>query len=697
MLGDDAGEPRYVERTYFYDYKKRLMQVVERNPEGGISRTSYDYDLVGNVVRYKELRQPYAGADEDMVTASYVYDNRRRLIREVRALNYENSVAVDYEYDDLGKLVGKTTRNGGLNTTMAYNLQGWQTDMQVTDSGSPLFDTHLRYYDPQYGETTPSYAGNISEWTWRQGGESDENTYAFTYDSHSRLTDTDQYINGEFDNQFVEDYMSYDYNGNIKFLKRYEHGILKNYYVYRYNGNQLTALDDLSASSPATSSWITPASSAALGDPEPTPDPAVPVIPRDTIYSGVGYVYDSAGNVLYDSHTGLNLRYNDLNLIEKVMRGDTIVAKYSYLSDGTKLSATDSAGNGLYYSGSLIYTKHGLALTMESCAFTGGRFVATATGVEARYFVTDHLGSVRAVVNDEGEVLERNDYYPFGSRWDDGLLSDNRYRYNGKEAQAFLNNPYLDYGARQYDSDGGIWLGKDPLSEKYYPISPYMFCLGNPIRHVDLTGMEPQEKNQLTVWGLIIEKINNTFSINLDGSSSAAMEQSKQQLEQNIKDIEQTTDVVNVIAEGASVLNPISSIIKTTLKVASGQKVNTGDIIFSTAEVLPLAGIVEDVSKVSKMAKVAEKVLDASDVSRIENAATRIGRPINVVGSRASGTAGAYSDWDYIIEGVNRKTWNKIKNSLPGAKSVLDNTPGNIDRIKAPLDPTKPHITIYPK
>ena len=496
VLGDDAGEPRYVERTYFYDYKKRLMQVVERNPEGGISRTSYDYDLVGNVVRYKELRQPYAGADEDMVTASYVYDNRRRLIREVRALNYENSVAVDYEYDDLGKLVGKTTRNGGLNMTMAYNLQGWQTDMQVTDSGSPLFDTHLRYYDPQYGETTPSYAGNISEWTWRQGGESDENTYAFTYDSHSRLTDTDQYINGEFDNQFVEDYMSYDYNGNIKFLKRYEHGILKNYYVYRYNGNQLTALDDLSASSPVTSSWITPASSAALGDPDPTPDPAVPVIPRDTIYSVVGYVYDSAGNVLYDSHTGLNLRYNDLNLIEKVMHGDTIVAKYSYLSDGTKLSATDSAGNGLYYSGSLVYSKQGAALTMESCAFTGGRFVATATGVEARYFVTDHLGSVRAVVNDEGEVLERNDYYPFGSRWDDGLLSDNRYRYNGKEAQAFLNNPYLDYGARQYDSDGAVWLGKDPLSEKYYPISPYVFCVNNPIKYMDVDGKSPYYNRQ---------------------------------------------------------------------------------------------------------------------------------------------------------------------------------------------------------
>ena len=571
VLGDDAGEPRYVERTYFYDYKKRLMQVVERNPEGGISRTSYDYDLVGNVVRYKELRQPYAGADEDMVTASYVYDNRRRLIREVRALNYENSVAVDYEYDDLGKLVGKTTRNGGLNTTMAYNLQGWQTDMQVTDSGSPLFDTHLRYYDPQYGETTPSYAGNISEWTWRQGGESDENTYAFTYDSHSRLTDTKQYINGMPDNQFIETGFSYDLNSNIKALKRYDKGILKDSYNYNYLGNQLLAIYvrpvssrnavpqsvDFAAAVPVDSAGLVirdpldpgviippvdpnnpfdptdptgPIKPVNPGDPDdpgpgitvppglvvdptdpgkydptipvfpatpdenegdipdPIPDPAVPIIPRDTIYNGVGYVYDSAGNVLYDSHAGLNLRYNDLNLIEKVMRGDTIVAKYSYLSDGTKFSATDSAGNGLYYSGSLIYTKHGAALTMESCAFTGGRFVATATGVEARYFVTDHLGSVRAVVNDDGEVLERNDYYPFGSRWDDGLLSDNRYRYNGKEAQAFLNNPYLDYGARQYDSDGAVWLGKDPLSEKYYPISPYSFCANNPIKFVDLDG-----------------------------------------------------------------------------------------------------------------------------------------------------------------------------------------------------------------
>lgn len=89
--------------------------------------------------------------------------------------------------------------------------------------------------------------------------------------------------------------------------------------------------------------------------------------------------------------------------------------------------------------------------------------------------------------------------------------------------------------------------------------------------------------------------------------------------------------------------------------------------------------------------------ITAGEALRIENAATRIGKPINVVGSRASGTAKAYSDWDYVIEGINSKSWDKIKNSLPGSKSIIDNTPRNIDIMKTPLDPTKPYIRIEPR
>ncbi|MBV4360610.1 nucleotidyltransferase family protein [Pinibacter aurantiacus] len=92
-----------------------------------------------------------------------------------------------------------------------------------------------------------------------------------------------------------------------------------------------------------------------------------------------------------------------------------------------------------------------------------------------------------------------------------------------------------------------------------------------------------------------------------------------------------------------------------------------------------------------------ESVLSEAELLRIENAATRIQKPINIVGSRAKGTANAYSDWDYVIEGLTNQEWKQIKNSLPGSGSVLDNTPRNIDIFKGPVLTNYPYITINPR
>ena len=101
--------------------------------------------------------------------------------------------------------------------------------------------------------------------------------------------------------------------------------------------------------------------------------------------------------------------------------------------------------------------------------------------------------------------------------------------------------------------------------------------------------------------------------------------------------------------------------------------------------------------RTSSVSAETTSILSHGDYLRIQNAATRIRKPITVVGSRASGKAGSYSDWDYVIEGLNRKKWSKIKNSLPGSRSLLDNTPKNIDIFKGPVDTSKPYITIYPR
>ena len=49
------------------------------------------------------------------------------------------------------------------------------------------------------------------------------------------------------------------------------------------------------------------------------------------------------------------------------------------------------------------------------------------------------------------------------------------------------------FGARYYDSDLSVWLSVDPMSDKYPSTSGYMYCLGNPVRLVDPTGMESDD------------------------------------------------------------------------------------------------------------------------------------------------------------------------------------------------------------
>ena len=62
------------------------------------------------------------------------------------------------------------------------------------------------------------------------------------------------------------------------------------------------------------------------------------------------------------------------------------------------------------------------------------------------------------------------------------------YKYNGKELDRTHGLDTYDYGARQYDPVLAQWTSVDPMAEKYYPLSSYTYCLGNPVRHIDPNG-----------------------------------------------------------------------------------------------------------------------------------------------------------------------------------------------------------------
>ena len=70
----------------------------------------------------------------------------------------------------------------------------------------------------------------------------------------------------------------------------------------------------------------------------------------------------------------------------------------------------------------------------------------------------------------------------------------NRWLFSGKESQSFLGAdiPLLDFGARMYDPTTARWTASDPLAESFQSISPYVYCLGNPVSHIDDDGQMPQ-------------------------------------------------------------------------------------------------------------------------------------------------------------------------------------------------------------
>ena len=109
------------------------------------------------------------------------------------------------------------------------------------------------------------------------------------------------------------------------------------------------------------------------------------------------------------------------------------------------------------------------------------------------YYNQDHLGNNLELVNENGIIEQVTNYYPFGAPYCDNTNTNadlQPYKYNGKELDLTHGLNTYDYGARQYNSIVPSWTSVDPLAEKYYNISPYVYCGNNPVNIIDPNGME---------------------------------------------------------------------------------------------------------------------------------------------------------------------------------------------------------------
>ena len=461
------GSSNKIYTAYYYDIKGRVAKTVQSNLLGGYDVTATIYTFTDKPATVTHTHTA-SGKPTRTEMYTYSYNHADRLLKVEHTLGGTKITLADYAYDNLGRLQSKSLHGSATNKlTYAYNVRGWLTGISGTK-----FTQNL-YYNT--GNGTARYNGSISSMTWKAGNESTVRGYKFTYDGLDRLLNATYGetagINANTD-RFSENVTAYDKNGNIKTLQRYgqtgasTYGLIDNL-TFTLGGNQLTRVDDAVATSAYNNGFEF----------------------KDGVKQANEYNYDSNGNLTKDLNKGItNISYNCLNLPSVVTFSDGSTITYTYAADGTKLKTVHKTGSTTTttdYCGNVVYENG-----VQKLLLTDEGYV-TLSDNKYHYYLKDHQGNNRVVINQSGTVEETNHYYPFG-----GVFASagnvQPYKYNGKEYDGKKGLNWYDYGARMYDAALGRFMTVDPLAEKYYPMSPYGYCLNNPIKFIDADGRLPR-------------------------------------------------------------------------------------------------------------------------------------------------------------------------------------------------------------
>ena len=165
------------------------------------------------------------------------------------------------------------------------------------------------------------------------------------------------------------------------------------------------------------------------------------------------------------------------------------VGEISLLADDMNIVGAKDRST-VEYHGPVVYRNGNVDMVL----FPGGYATVSGTTVTFHYYTQDYLGNNRAVVNGTTGLLEQAvAYYPYG-----GVIADlgtnattgQPYKFGGKELITASGLNEYDFGARQYYSAVPGFTKPDPMCEKYYWLSPYLYCGNNPVNAIDPYGCD---------------------------------------------------------------------------------------------------------------------------------------------------------------------------------------------------------------
>lgn len=389
----------------------------------------------------------------------YAYDNYGRVSAERRVFGTEDSVEVHFSYNSIGQVLAKEYV-GGPTISYTYDAYGYKNEVKANDIliSQPLVHTYILTSEKRGAHlkaraTTDGY-GRIEMQEFRKNDTpNSSHSLFYTYDDYSGNMDSREGMFPRWE-EFVYDDMDrltgvncdrqyrteYAPNGNITYKTGIGH-----YYYEGTKPHAVTLVENTEG--------------------------RIQQSTLETSFNPFGKIQ----SINLENSTPLEMTFTygpDNERWQTILRKNGNVSRKTYyFGDSEKIVASGRTRSLYYLDGGAIYVKQ------TNCP-------------DSIYFTfTDHLGSIVAIVDYNGNELFKASYDAWGNQTVYNNSIDFHRGYCGHEM--LPNFGLINMNGRLYDPLLGRFLSTDNFVQEPYDsqnFNRYSYCLNNPLKYTDPSG-----------------------------------------------------------------------------------------------------------------------------------------------------------------------------------------------------------------